>query len=266
MIFEQHTMRTPNDTSSQEYKFVFQAYSNIQLVNIALYIIIKDGNPLFFEEINKKVNSLDNFEYTYSKTLLTGMGLELTDTKYENERSLFSDYNIIGFNNMKEYLLWYIECRELVELYDLMQIYVEKILEKKGIDRKKEKRLFKLLPEIVDIKAIESCCFDSVEKSVDILLRYCYYCRNLIVHMNGIIDKKFFNNIGALREEKDYFNEKFDTLLKSLAEQMDNIQDNENFDIFPQLKIGTAIKFRGTFINIIRNLFVFIFEYIEFEK
>ena len=258
-------MRTPNDTSSQEYKFVFQAYSNIQLVNIALYIIIKDGNPLFFEEINKKVNSLDNFEYTYSKTLLTGMGLELTDTKYENERSLFSDYNIIGFNNMKEYLLWYIECRELVELYDLMQIYVEKIFEKKRIDRKNERKLFKLLPKIVDIKTIESCCFDSVEKSVDVLLRYCYYCRNLIVHKNGIIDSKFNINIEALGREKNCFNEKFDELLKSLTDQMDNIQYNEKFDIFPQsTEIGAAIRFRGNFINIIRNLFVFIFEYIEF--
>jgi hypothetical protein len=262
MIFEQHTMRTPNDKSSQEYKFVFQAYSNIQLVNIALYIIIEDGNQLFLEEINNKINSLDNSEFTYLNTLLTGMGLRMTDPKYDNERSLFSDYKIIGFNNMKEYLLWYIECRELVELYDLMQIYVEKIFEKKGIDRKNERKLFILLPEIVDIKAIESCCFNSVEKSVDILLRYCYYCRNLIVHMNGIVDRNFKCNIGALRKEKDEFNDKFDLLLKSLINQM----DNKNFDIFPQPKIGTAIKFRGNFINIIRNLFVFIFEYIEFGK
>jgi len=104
MVFTLITMRTPNAESSQEYKDIFQAYSNIQLVNATLYTIIQDGNQSVFEEILKKINGMNNTEFEFFRVCLIGMTLSVDDPRYNYERSLFSDYKGIGFNNMKEYL------------------------------------------------------------------------------------------------------------------------------------------------------------------
>jgi len=259
-------MRTPNDKTSNEYKEVYQSYSNIQLVNITLGLIIQENKNTFFEEIYEKINNISNSELSFLQVHLKAIGVSFQDSKYDFDRSLYSDYKKIGFNTMQDYMHWYIQCRELVELYDLLEIYVEKIYNRQNKKRNlNERKVFLLLPEIVDINLIQDYMFGGMENSINILLKYCYYCRNQITHKNGIIDSKFKCDIGALKPEKDFFNENFDILYKDISNSMDKFT-KKKFDIFPKTnQIGKVVSFRETFINIIRNLFICTFEFIEYD-
>jgi hypothetical protein len=193
-------MKIPKDDSSEEYKDVFQAYSNLQLINTILLEAIDSAKDYSLRNIVNKMNSLDDREHERQKEFLFMVGIDIIETKPNKERGIYSDYSKLDFHDIKEYLFWYISCRELVELYDLLEVHIKNRLSRLNIKwGKRENNTIDMLEKIVDIKKISKRNFHSGENSAVIMLKYCYYCRNLIVHKNGIINSEFKNTIGSLK-------------------------------------------------------------------
>jgi hypothetical protein len=255
-------------SGSQNKPPALPGVSDLQLINMILLKAIDGAENYSLRNIVNEMNSLDGKEHERQKDFLFMIGIDIIETKPNKERGIYSDYSKLGFHNIKEYLFWYISCRELVELYDLLEVHIKNRLSRLDIKwGKRENNTIDMLEKIVDIEKISRRNFHGGENSAVIMLKYCYYCRNFIVHKNGIINSEFKNTIGSLKIAKEEFNNNFDLIESSLAQTIDNINIEDEFDFFPNVSnIGRCIKFRETFLNAVRNLIIDIFEYIEFSN